>query len=94
MTWEIKLTYHGGHLSEDSCGSIPLFCAIEAGNNNVCRELLSGKAEQQVLHVKQPLGDTAMHLAARRRDANLMKTLIEAGAQVVFTHITSSPHVF
>ena len=79
-------------MSEDSCGSIPLFCAIEAGNNNVCRELLGGKAEQQVLHVKQPLGDTAMHLAARRRDANLMKTLIEAGAQVVFTHLTSSPH--
>ena len=38
-------------MSEDSCGSIPLFCAIEAGNNNVCRELLGGKAEQQVLHV-------------------------------------------
>ena len=54
----------------------------------MCRELLGGKAEQQVLHVKQPLGDTAMHLAARRRDANLMKTLIEAGAQVVFYSLT------
>ena len=49
----------------------------------MCRELLGSLAEQQVLHVKQPLGDTAMHLAARRKDANLMKTLIEAGAQVV-----------
>ena len=48
----------------------------------MCKELLSGQAEQQVLYVKQPLGDTAMHLAARRRDSNLMKTLIEAGAQV------------
>ena len=35
-----------------------------------------------MLHVKQPLGDTAMHLAARRRDSSLLKTLIEAGAQV------------
>ena len=35
-------------LKEDSCGSIPLFCAIEAGNNNVCRELLSVNPEQQV----------------------------------------------
>ena len=35
-------------LKEDSCGSIPLFCAIEAGNNNVCKELLSARAEQQV----------------------------------------------
>ena len=35
-----------------------------------------------MLHTKQPLGDTAMHLAARRRDSALMKTLIEAGAHV------------
>ena len=82
MTSEIKLIHHGRRFLEDSCGSIPLFCAIEAGNNNVCRELLGSMAEKQVMHVKQPLGDTAMHLAARRRDANLMKTLIEAGAQV------------
>ena len=76
------MIHHGRRFLEDSCGSIPLFCAIEAGNNNVCRELLGSMAEKQVMHVKQPLGDTAMHLAARRRDANLMKTLIEAGAQV------------
>ena len=82
MTSEIELIPHGRRFLEDSCGSIPLFCAIEAGNNNVCRELLGSMAEKQVMHVKQPLGDTAMHLAARRRDANLMKTLIEAGAQV------------
>ena len=69
-------------MMQDSCGSIPLFCAIESGNNNICKELLSTKAEEQVLHVKQPLGDTAMHLVARRRDSNLLKTLIEAGAQV------------
>ena len=84
---------HEVHLSEDACGSIPLFCAIEAGNNNVCRELLGSLAEQQVLHVKQPLGDTAMHLAARRRDANLMKTLIEAGAQVVILNFHLS-HIY
>ena len=35
-------------LQEDSCGSIPLFCAIESGNNNVCKELLSSNAEKQV----------------------------------------------
>ena len=67
---------------EDSCGSIPLFCALESGNNNVCKELLNAQAKPQVTHTKQPLGDTAMHLAARRKDANLLKTLIEAGAQV------------
>ena len=34
---------------EDSCGSIPLFCAIEAANNNVCKELLSKDPEPQVI---------------------------------------------
>ena len=48
----------------------------------MCKELLAANIEKQVLHVKQPLGDTAMHLAARRKDSNLLKTLIEAGAQV------------
>ena len=69
-------------LKEDTCGSIPLFCALEAGNNNVCKELLNAQAKSQVTHIKQPLGDTAMHLAARRKDSSLMKTLIEGGAQV------------
>jgi hypothetical protein len=32
----------------DSSGSAPLFCAIEAGNLNVCRELLSDQPEEQV----------------------------------------------
>ena len=37
---------------------------------------------RQLSQTKQPLNDTAMHLAARRKDANLAKVLIEAGAQV------------
>ena len=32
--------------------------------------------------VKQPIGDNALHLAARKKDHNLVKTLIEAGGQV------------
>jgi hypothetical protein len=32
----------------DASGTVPLFCAIEAGNLNVCRELLSVDPEEQV----------------------------------------------
>lgn len=88
---------------EDKYGTIPLFCGIEATNNNVCKELLNKDAEIQVgteeliklpnwitvSHillklkvVKQPIGDNALHLAARKKDHNLVKTLIEAGGQV------------
>ena len=33
---------------EDLAGTIPLFCAVEATNNNVCKELLAKDAEAQV----------------------------------------------
>ena len=32
--------------------------------------------------VKHPIGDNALHLAVRKKDPALVKTLIEAGAQV------------
>ena len=35
---------------EDTTGTIPLFCGIEATNNNVCKELLNKDAEAQVLN--------------------------------------------
>ena len=34
---------------EDLAGTIPLFCAVESTNNNVCKELLSKDAEAQVI---------------------------------------------
>ena len=36
----------------------------------------------QLRVVKHPVGDNALHLAARKKDPALVKTLIEAGAQV------------
>jgi ankyrin repeat protein len=71
-----------GRLQEDLANSSPLFAAIEAGNTAVCRELLTVEPGKQLGRKKQPLNDTAMHLAARRKDAELAKLLIEAGAQV------------
>ena len=38
----------GSVLSKDSCDNIPLFCAIEADNLNVVKELLSVNFEAQV----------------------------------------------
>ena len=69
-------------LQGDLVNSLPLFTAIENGNSNVCRELLSVQPERQLSQTKQPLNDTPMHLVARRKDATLAKVLIEAGAQV------------
>ena len=63
-------------------GNIPLFAAIEAGNLHVCRELLMQETEAQVKYTKPPLKDTGLHLAARRKDNDMVKLFIEAGAGV------------
>ena len=63
-------------------GNIPLFAAVEAGNLHVCRELLLQETEAQLKYTKPPLKDTALHLAARKRDNDLVKLFIEAGAVV------------
>ena len=45
-------------------------------------KLLNSQADKQVTIIKEPVGDTAMHLAARKRDSDMCKTLVEAGSQV------------
>ena len=66
----------------DATGNIPLFCAIEAGNSNVVRKLLAVNPEMQVGMLKEPVRDAPMHLAVRKRDSDMCKTLVEAGAGV------------
>ena len=70
-------------------GNIPLFAAIDAGNVNVCRELLSHETEAQIKYVKDPLRDTALHLAGRRKDNDMLKMFIEAGAHVDAKNVRS-----
>ena len=49
---------------------------------NVCRELLAHDTPAQIKYVKEPLKDTALHLAGRRRDNDMIKMFIEAGSVV------------
>ena len=55
---------------------------MEAGNLHVCRELLLQETEAQLKYTKPPLKDLVLHLAARKRDNDLVKLFIEAGAVV------------
>ena len=45
--------------------------------------------EAQIKYVKEPLKDSVLHLAARRRDNELMKLFIEAGAVVDLPNVSS-----
>ena len=68
-------------------GNIPLFAAVEAGNIHVCRELLLQETEAQLKYTKPPLKDLVLHLAARKRDNDMVKLFIEAGAVVDGTNV-------
>ncbi|GAB6027875.1 hypothetical protein CHUAL_002089 [Chamberlinius hualienensis] len=65
----------------DKDGNIPLFLAIEAGNLGMCKELLSQMGDAQV-RIKKANGETALHLATRRHDIDLVKMFVDYGANV------------
>ncbi|XP_033225980.1 serine/threonine-protein phosphatase 6 regulatory ankyrin repeat subunit C [Belonocnema kinseyi] len=68
-------------LKVDGRGKIPLLLAVEAGNQSMCRELLAQQAPDQ-LRATTPAGDSALHLAARRRDVDMVRILVDYGALV------------
>lgn len=47
----------------------------------MCRELLSQCASEQ-LRTTTPAGDTALHLAARRRDVDMVRILVDYGTPI------------
>lgn len=53
----------------------------------MCRELLSQQAAEQ-LRTTTPNGDSALHLAARRRDVDMVRILVDYGAPVDMQNVS------
>ncbi|XP_068897873.1 serine/threonine-protein phosphatase 6 regulatory ankyrin repeat subunit B isoform X1 [Tenebrio molitor] len=68
-------------LKPDGRGKIPLLLAVEAGNQSMCRELLSAQTAEQV-KAAAANGDTALHLAVRRKDIDMVRILVDYGTSV------------
>ncbi|CAH1993637.1 unnamed protein product [Acanthoscelides obtectus] len=68
-------------LKADGKGKIPLLLAVEAGNQSMCRELLSTLTSEQ-LKAASANGDTALHLAVRRKDIDMVRILVDYGTSV------------
>ncbi|XP_059153195.1 ankyrin-2-like [Physella acuta] len=67
---------------KDKEGVIPLFMAVESGNVPVIKELLAHLASQQVVCKRNDTGDTALHLACRKKDLDSIKILVDSGIAV------------
>ncbi|KAJ1519694.1 hypothetical protein ONE63_004957 [Megalurothrips usitatus] len=68
-------------LRPDGKGKIPLLLAVEAGNQSMVRELL-GQSSAEQLKATTDHGDTALHLAARKRDLDMVRILVDYGTNV------------
>lgn len=68
-------------------GKIPLLLAVEAGNQSMCRELLSTQTAEQ-LKATTINGDTALHLAARKRDLDMVRILVDYGTSVDIQNVS------
>jgi hypothetical protein len=73
-------------------GKIPLLLAVEAGNQSMCRELLGQQAAEQ-LKATTDSGDAAIHLAARRRDVDMVRILVDYGTNVDMQNVSTDCNI-
>ncbi|XP_069948336.1 serine/threonine-protein phosphatase 6 regulatory ankyrin repeat subunit B-like [Cherax quadricarinatus] len=67
-------------LVKDSRGDIPLFLAVEASHQGLVRELVFHHGSDQVKAVRGNTRDTALHIACRKKDTDMVRILVEAGS--------------
>lgn len=78
----LKVSGKDPKLVTDKNGHTPLFLSVMVGNQQVVKELLSSQGEQQVKITSGTTVDTVLHAAARKKDVDIAKILVENGCPV------------
>ena len=71
-------------------GDIPLFSAIRSRNWKVANELLRKETKAQVCYINNSTNDSALHIAAREQDNDMVKLLVQLGAGIDFQNVCST----
>lgn len=69
-------------LEKDEDGNIPLFIALKNGLKGACQELLTTLDKEQLSMTCGEMQDTPLHITCRKKDLELCRLLVEAGANV------------
>ena len=83
--WQLAVKRALGTLQK---GKIPLLLAVEAGNQSMCRELLGQQTAEQ-LKATTDSGDAAIHIAARRRDVDMIRILVDYGTNIDMQNVST-----
>uniref|UniRef100_H2YS48 Uncharacterized protein n=1 Tax=Ciona savignyi TaxID=51511 RepID=H2YS48_CIOSA len=78
----VRATSKNLRLEPDKDGKIALFHAINENNQAAYRELLGVYAEEQLRYQHPGTGNTILHLACERRDAEMVKLFCRKGSLV------------
>lgn len=63
-------------------GNIPLLLAADTDNHGVCQELLSDLAKEQLSYRRPETEETAIHIATKHKDLDMLKMMVESGGDV------------
>ena len=68
-------------------GLIPIHLAITVGQRNIVTDLLDSHIDEQLKAVTKDYRDSALHLACRRKDPDMVKLLTDYDAQVNLVNV-------
>lgn len=73
----------------DGHNNIPLFTVIEVQNQTLARELLADYTREQLTFARTDTGETAVFIATRKKDLDMLRLLVDLGADVNVQNVSS-----